>query len=73
MHNPSLREESRRQRATIIPAQDSLSILDWLRQQGRLIEQAPDPNVEPPEGNIEDIDDLIGDDGYNDDFDGDIE
>lgn len=71
MHNPSLSQYPRDRRATIIPSKDSVSILDWLRQQGRLIEKAPDPENVISEDDIDDIDDLIGDEDYGDDLDDD--
>ncbi len=64
MNNPSLRQYARSERAPVIPSKDSVSILDWLRQQGRLIEEAPDPKTVVTEEDIDDIDDLIGDDDY---------
>jgi hypothetical protein len=70
MHNPSLKEEPRKGKPTVVPSLASVSILDWLKQQGRLIEHSPDPTVTLTPDDIEDIDDLIGDDGYDDeDFD----
>ncbi len=36
-NNPSLRQESRDQRAAIIPVQQESSILDWLESSGRLL------------------------------------
>jgi hypothetical protein len=67
-----LKEEARDRQPTVVPSQDSHSILDWLRMQGRLIEQAPDYYTTTiAEEDIEDIDDLIGDEGYVDDFDDD--
>lgn len=36
-HNPSLRQETRTQRAAIIPMQQESSILDWLESSGRLL------------------------------------
>ncbi|NJL41449.1 MAG: DUF3134 family protein [Leptolyngbyaceae cyanobacterium SM1_4_3] len=67
MHNPSLKEEPRDREPTVVPSQPSLSILDWLRQQGRLIELPPVDVLTPiAEEDIEDIEDLIGDDGYDD-------
>ncbi len=66
MQNPSLREEPRNRKATIIPSKDSMSILDWMRKQGRLIEQAPEPAAPLAEEDIEDIDDLIGDEEFGD-------
>jgi hypothetical protein len=37
IHNPSLRQESRNQRAAVIPMQNESSILDWLENTGRLL------------------------------------
>ena len=37
IYNPSLRQESRLQRAAVIPMQNESSILDWLEQSGRLL------------------------------------
>ncbi|MER3432394.1 MAG: hypothetical protein C4288_02950 [Leptolyngbya sp. ERB_1_1] len=36
-HNPSLRQETRTQRAAVIPMQQESSILDWLESSGRLL------------------------------------
>lgn len=36
-YNPSLRQESRNQRAAVIPMQQESSILDWLETSGRLL------------------------------------
>ncbi|MFS8837575.1 DUF3134 domain-containing protein [Synechococcus sp. R55.3] len=66
-HNPSLREEPRDQPPTVVPSPSSLSILDWLRQEGRLIEQPIEVPEMILEEDIDDIDDLIGDD-YDEDF-----
>ncbi|MGY2794103.1 hypothetical protein ACVWVQ_001162 [Thermostichus sp. MS-CIW-36] len=66
-HNPSLREEPRDQPPTVVPSPSSLSILDWLRQEGRLIEQPIEVPEMALEEDIDDIDDLIGDD-YDEDF-----
>jgi hypothetical protein len=66
-HNPSLREEPRDQPPTVVPSPSSLSILDWLRKEGRLIEQPIEVPEMILEEDIDDIDDLIGDD-YNEDF-----
>ncbi|MEN9225156.1 MAG: DUF3134 family protein [Thermostichus sp. HHBFW_bins_43] len=68
MYNPSLREEPRDQPPTVVPSPSSLSIIDWLRQEGRLIEQPIETTGVVLEEDIDDIDDLIGDD-YADDFD----
>ncbi|GAB4212412.1 MAG: hypothetical protein OHK0012_06620 [Synechococcales cyanobacterium] len=68
--NRSLREQPRKQRATVIPAPDSLSILDWLRKEGRLIDRPAE--VQNPLLTSDDIDDdlgdLIEDEDYDDDF-----
>lgn len=37
IHNPSLRQETRNQRAAVIPMQQESSILDWLESSGRLL------------------------------------
>jgi hypothetical protein len=37
IHNPSLRQEPRTQRAAVIPMQQESSILDWLESTGRLL------------------------------------
>ncbi|MGY4522104.1 DUF3134 family protein [Thermostichus sp. MS-CIW-30] len=66
-HNPSLREEPRDQPPTVVPSPSSLSILDWLRKEGRLIEQPIEVPEMILEEDIDDIDDLIGDD-YDEDF-----
>ncbi|MCJ2541306.1 DUF3134 family protein [Thermostichus vulcanus] len=72
MYNPSLREEPRDQPPTVVPSPSSLSIIDWLRQEGRLIEHPIEVTGLVLEEDIDDIDDLIGDD-YGDDFDSDDE
>ncbi len=72
MYNPSLREEPRDQPPTVVPSPSSLSIIDWLRQEGRLIEHPIEVPGVVLEEDIDDIDDLIGDD-YGDDFDSDDE
>ncbi|MEN9231836.1 MAG: DUF3134 family protein [Thermostichus sp. DG02_5_bins_236] len=72
MYNPSLREEPRDQPPTVVPSPSSLSIIDWLRQEGRLIEHPIEVPGVVLEEDIDDIDDLIGDD-YADDFDSDEE
>jgi hypothetical protein len=66
-HNPSLREEPRDQPPTVVPSPSSLSILDWLRKEGRLIEQPIEVPEMILEEDIDDIDDLIEDD-YDEDF-----
>ncbi|NJL98030.1 MAG: DUF3134 family protein [Synechococcaceae cyanobacterium SM2_3_2] len=67
MKNPSLNEYTRDRRASIVPSKSSVSILDWLRQQGRLIEEVVVATETTVDEDIEDIDELIGDDGYDDD------
>ncbi|MGF1575076.1 MAG: DUF3134 family protein [Cyanophyceae cyanobacterium] len=67
MKNPSLNEYPRDRRASIVPSKSSVSILDWLRQQGRLIEEVVVATETTVDEDIEDIDELIGDDGYDDD------
>lgn len=37
IYNPSLRQETRNQRAAVIPMQQESSILDWLESSGRLL------------------------------------
>ncbi len=69
MHNPSLREDPRDRKAVVIPSKGSTSIIDWLRDQGRLIEQTPEPAAANPEEDIDDIEDLIDDNEYKDEFD----
>lgn len=60
MTNPSLREEPISNRATVIPSTDTLSILDWLKKEGRLIDQPVETSFSTLEE--EDISLLIGDD-----------
>jgi hypothetical protein len=67
MRNPSLTEYNRDRRASIVPSKSSVSIIDWLRQQGRLIEEVVVVSETTVDEDIEDIDELIGDDGYDDD------
>jgi Protein of unknown function (DUF3134) len=40
-YNPSLRQESRSQRAAVIPNRQESSILDWLENSGRLLAREP--------------------------------
>ncbi|WP_017328384.1 DUF3134 family protein [Synechococcus sp. PCC 7336] len=67
MHNPSLREEPLKGRAPIVPMSDTLSILDWLKAQGRLIEVVPTTELNRPEE--EDISVLMGEEEKYDDED----
>lgn len=68
-HSP-LREEPRTHRAPVIPLKQELSLLDWLKQTGRLIarsEQEPDFTEDE-----EEISEFLGGDdggGYDDDDD----
>jgi len=68
--NRSLQEFPVGERATVIPAQDSLSIIDWLRKAGRLIDRPAE--VQNPLLTSDEIDDdlgeLIDDDDYEEDF-----
>ncbi len=68
--NRSLQEFPIDQRAAVIPSQDSLSILDWLRKEGRLIDRPAE--VHNPLLTSDEIDDdlgeLIDDEDYEDDF-----
>lgn len=60
MNNPSLLEESQNSRARVLPTSDTISILDWLRREGRMIDAKPQAETKTVE---EDISDLMGDDG----------
>lgn len=70
MHNPSLREEPREQRAAIVSSKQQSSILDWLERSGRLLARE---NIERDlineDDEIEEINELMaGDDlDYDDD------
>ncbi len=76
MHNPSLREEPREQRAAIVPSRQQASILDWLEGSGRLLaRETSDRELIDDEDEIEEINELMtGDDlDYDDDDDLDLE
>lgn len=66
MSNPSLREEPIGTRATVIPTGDTLSILDWLKKEGRLIDQPVETSFSTLEE--EDISLLIGDEPTDDSY-----
>ena len=68
MHNPSLREEPLHGRAPTVPMSDTLSLLDWLRAQGRLVETV---QVSEEEERLaeEDISVLMGEEEKYDDED----
>ncbi|MCG8363970.1 MAG: DUF3134 domain-containing protein [Pseudanabaenales cyanobacterium] len=70
MYNPSLRQFSRQDHATVIPVQRDASILAWLEKTGRLIPRDPVEPL-PKEENSEEISDLMGgeDSSYDDDDD----
>lgn len=71
-HSP-LREEPRTQRAPVIPLKQELSLIDWLKQTGRLI-----PRVEQEQDfaeSEEEISEFLGGDdasSYDDDDDDDV-
>jgi Protein of unknown function (DUF3134) len=71
MNNPSLREQPRHQRATVIPQRQESSILDWLEQTGRLVAREPQDDQY---ANEEEIPELLGvEDHTYDDIDDDDE
>jgi hypothetical protein len=60
VYNPSLREEPRERKASVIPTKQNASILDWLESSGRLLaRQAGDFEYVDDE---EEINDLMGND-----------
>jgi Protein of unknown function (DUF3134) len=76
MFNSSfLREMPRTQRASVIPLKQELSLIDWLRQTGRLIKRDTQEQTFADTGEEEISEFLGGDDGigYDDDDDGDLE
>lgn len=71
MPNSPLQEQPRNRVASVIPAKNELSILDWLKSSGRLVardrtETDPVAQGEP----LSDLPDLIDPDdaSYDDDF-----
>jgi hypothetical protein len=69
MNNPSLRETPVHEPADVIASQQRVSLLDWLRATGRLMERdAQEPSKYAEEE--EEISELIVDDGaYDEDED----
>jgi hypothetical protein len=69
MENPALRQESRYEPAAVLPVQNELSLIDWLKATNRLIprEQAELDNT--PELDEELSDFIESDDKDFDDFD----
>ncbi len=69
MYNPSVRQESRYEPASVIPLKTDSSILEWLRNSGRMMPRDKE-EVEKNQINLEediDISGLIDDDpGYDD-------
>ncbi len=74
MDNPSLRREPRYEPAAVIPLKNESSLLDWLKQTGRLKyrEHNKETELELLEQD-EEIAELIDVDDYTDDFDTDTE
>lgn len=69
VYNPSLREEPRKQRASVIPNRQESSILDWLESSGRLL--ARDSSDFDYLDDEEEIADLMGADDASFDLDDD--
>jgi hypothetical protein len=69
VYNPSLREEPRNQRASVIPHKQESSILDWLEGTGRLL--ARDSSELDYLDNEEEISELMGSDDNSFDLDDD--
>ncbi|MEM6448236.1 MAG: DUF3134 family protein [Cyanobacteria bacterium J06642_2] len=63
MNNPSLLEEPLDSRARVLSSGDTISILDWLKQEGRMIDAKPQVQTKAIE---EDISDLMGDELVDD-------
>ncbi len=68
-YNPSLREEPRNQRATVLVQRQAPSILDWLEQSGRLL--ARDSNDMDYGDDEEEINELMAGDDSSFDLDDD--
>lgn len=68
MPNSPLQEQPRNRVASVIPAKNELSILDWLKASGRLV--ARDRSETDPVAQGESIADIIDPDdpNYEDDF-----
>jgi hypothetical protein len=76
MENPSLREESLKEKPSGAPARPHASILDWLESTGRLLARdSSEREVPADDEEIEEINELIiGDDGdFDEDDDADLE
>lgn len=72
MNNPSLREEPREQRASVMPSRQQASILDWLEGTGRLLaRESAERDIRTDDEEIEEINELMGGDDV--DFDDDDE
>lgn len=68
MYNPSLRREPRYEPASVIPLNQDNSILEWLKNSGRLI--ARDEKEDPEELLPDDgLDGIMGDEGFDEDDD----
>jgi len=75
MLNSPLYEVPRSRRASVIPLKQELSLLDWLRENGRLISRDPvEPQVKEQEQDINSlmgIEEGVGDYEFDDDDDDD--
>ncbi len=58
MRNPTLREESRYDKAAILPITNRENILDWLQSKGRVVARQ---HIETPLVDDEEIDELFDD------------
>lgn len=77
--NPALRQESRYEPAAVLPVQNELSLIDWLKSTNRLIpresldlENTPQLDEELAdfiEGDDKEFDDFNADSGFLDDED----
>ena len=71
LHNPSVREEPLDQPAPVIPIKNETSILDWLENTGRLLARDESKEVGGYLEEEEDIDNFMGGDDIDYDFDDD--
>jgi Protein of unknown function (DUF3134) len=69
MHNPALRQESRYEPAAVLPIQNELSLIDWLKATNRLIPRENNELENTPELDEELAEFIEGDDKEFDDFD----
>jgi hypothetical protein len=69
MHNPALRQESRYEPAAVLPVQNELSLIDWLKSTNRLIPREDSELERIPELDEELSDFIESDDKDFDDFD----